>query len=95
MTSGQISNEEQDEVMREDMVMDARRDKELEIAGAGGYYRHIQQGLAGFVDAAELLVDEGDLEEDGLVASFVQGAAPYDVLRQLAHGSETADAWTG
>ena len=92
MKTTQISLETQEEIMREEMIMDARRDKELELAGAGGYYKLPQIDAHGeYMEASEFLVTEQELEEEGLLAPF-----EYDNVLEDYRGDAMRDiarAW--
>jgi hypothetical protein len=75
--SCELSDDDQDEIMREEMLMDARRDKELQIAGAGGYYHQDRKLVGddriagGMIAASEFMMDEVEVEEvGGLIRPF-------------------------
>ncbi|KIW08930.1 uncharacterized protein PV09_00846 [Verruconis gallopava] len=74
--SRDFTKEAQEELMREEMIMDARRDKELANAGAGGYYKPVQPEFGDqFVtddstEASPLMMKEDEIEEPGLVQPF-------------------------
>jgi hypothetical protein len=93
MKSQVLTDEAQDEIMREEMMMDARRDKELEQAGAGGYYKQarevvdLDQDGGGFMEATKFLMDENEVEEeDGLVEPF--GASRGQQSAAQHHGDD-------
>jgi phage terminase large subunit-like protein len=85
------------ELMREEMIMDARRDRELSLAGAGGYYKPKRKDCEADFGDRGLLVPEEDMEEDGLVAPFGDGEVGYEKvygsLQELADdfGMEDVD----
>lgn len=66
MTAEKIDIDAQDEQTREEMLMDARRDKELQLAGAGRYYRHGTIGES----SSKFLAEEEFMDEDSLTVPF-------------------------
>lgn len=79
--SEDMTDEDQLDIMREDMLMDARRDKEMIEAGAGGYF-HPPQNVVGemgdYLPEPRQLLNERDIEDDNLegLLAFASQAPP-------------------